>query len=81
MQQRWTGADRLMKEAYPRRFNPDDFNNLQEGGGGGFDNYGGELSLHSINLSDVSAETHIIARFVRGSVLPRQSMLLFIRAS
>lgn len=35
---------------------------LQEGGGGGFDDYGGELSLHSIDLSNHSLDTRILGR-------------------
>jgi hypothetical protein len=33
---------------------------LQEGGGGGFDDYGGELSLHELHFSDATLDTTVL---------------------
>lgn len=35
---------------------------LQEGGGGGFDDYGGELSIHNVDFAINGAEPPVVAR-------------------
>lgn len=35
---------------------------MQEGGGGGFDDYGGELAIHSFDLANRSLDCNVIAR-------------------
>jgi hypothetical protein len=35
---------------------------VQEGGGGGFDDYGGELSIHSFDFSSPSLEATTVSR-------------------
>ena len=34
----------------------------KEGGGGGFDDYGGELAVHSLDLSSTSLGTSVVSR-------------------
>jgi len=37
----------------------------KEGGGGGFDDYGGELSLYNVDTSSYSYSCDLVSRYVR----------------
>jgi len=51
---RWSGSTR---RDVPLQRDP-----AQEGGGGGFDDYGGELSLHAFDFSSPALDGTVIAR-------------------